>query len=84
MLCMSNIILRNDFLHYFKEAVDRYCATAEPICLLDDVNISILRAQTCNYAQQPLDCLQRYSLLPTIVKPTRLLNISATLMNIFF
>ena len=45
MLFISNIILRNDFLHYFEEGVDRYCATGKPICLLGDVNINILRAQ---------------------------------------
>ena len=61
------------FLHYF-EAVDRYCAIGKPICLLGDVKINILRTQTCNYAQQLLDCLQGYSLLPTIDKPTRLYN----------
>ena len=32
------------FLHYFEEAVDRYCATGKPICLLGDVNINIFRA----------------------------------------
>ena len=62
------------FLHYFEEAVDRYCATGKPICRLGDVNINILRAQTCSYAQQLLDCLQGYSLLPTNDKPTRLYN----------
>ena len=65
------------FLDYF-EAVDRYSATGKPICLLGDVNINILRAQTCNYAQQFLDCLQSYALLPTIDKPTRVCNNSAT------
>ena len=74
MLFISNIILRNDFLHYFEEGVDRYCATGKPICLLGDVNINILHAQTCNYGQQLLDFLQSYSLLPTIDKPTRLYN----------
>ena len=59
------------FLDYYEEAVDRYSATGKPICLLGDVNINILRAQTCNYAQQFLDCLQSYALLPTIDKPTR-------------
>ena len=74
MLFISNIILRNDFLHYFEEAVDRYCATGKLICPLSDVNINILRAQTCIYAQQLLDCLQGYSRLPTIDNPTRLYN----------
>ena len=63
------------FLDYFEEAVDRYSA----ICLLGDVNINILRAQTCNYAEQFLDCLQSYALLPTIDKATRVYNNSAHL-----
>ena len=46
--------------------------------------INILLAQTCNYAQRLLDCLQSQFLLPTIDKPTRLYNNSATLLNFFF
>ena len=72
------------FLDYFEEAVDRFSATGKPICLLGDVNINILRAQTCNYAQQFLDCLQSYALLPTIDKPTRVCNNSATLIDNIF
>ena len=45
--------------------------------------INILRAQTCNYAQL-LDCLQSYALLPTIDKPTRVYNNSATLIDNIF
>ena len=71
------------FLDYFEEAVDRYhdSATGKPIWLLGDININILCAQTCNYAQQFLDCLQSYALLPTIGKPTRVYNNSATLID---
>ena len=86
VLFIGNIILRNVFffLGYVEEAIDRYSATFKPICLLGNVNINIFRAQTCNYAQQFLDCLQRYALLPTTDKPTRVYNHSATLVeNIF-
>ena len=69
---------------YFEEAVDRYSATGKPICLVGDVNINILLAQTCNYAQQFLDCLRSYALLPTIDKPTRVCNNSATLIDNIF
>ena len=72
------------FLDYFEEAVDRYSATRKPICLLGDVNINILLAQTCNYAQRFLDCLQSYALLPTIDKPTRVYNNSATVIDNIF
>ena len=77
---MGNI-LRNVFLHYFEEGADLSSATGKPICLLDDVNINTLRAQTCNCAQQFLDCLRSYALLPTIDKPKRVYN---NLETIFF
>ena len=67
------------FLDQFEEAIDCYSATGKPTCLLGDVNINILCAQTCNNAQQFLDCQQSYVLLPTIDKPTRVYNNSATL-----
>ena len=72
------------FLDYFEEAVDRYRATGESICFLGDVSINILRAQTCNYGQQFLDCLQSYALILTIDKPTRVYNNSTTLMDNIF
>ena len=72
------------FLDYVEEAIDRYSATVKLICLLGDVNINIFRAQTCNNAQQFLDCLQSYTLLPTIDKPTRVYNHSATLVDNIF
>ena len=67
------------FLDYFEEAVDRYSATGKLISLLGNVNLNILRAQTCNYAQQFLDAL-----LPTINKPRRVYNNSASLMDNIF
>ena len=71
-------------LDYFEETVDRYSATGKPICLFGYVNINILRAQSCSYAQQFLDCLQSYALLPTIDKPTRVYNNPATLIDNIF
>ena len=66
------------FLDCFEEAVVRYSATEKTICLLGHVNINILRAETCNYAQQFLDCLQSYAL----DKTTRVYNNSAKLIEI--
>ena len=43
-----------------------------------------LRSQTCSYAQQFLNCLQSYALLPTIDKPTRLYKDSASLIDDIF
>ena len=56
------------FLNYFEETIDRYGATCKPVYLLGDVNINILQSQTCNYAQQLLNCLQSYAFLTTIDK----------------
>ena len=84
VLFIGNIILRNVFLDSFEEGVDRYSATGKSICLLGDLNINTLRAQTCNCAQQFLDCLQSYSLFPTIDKPKRVYNNSTTLMDNIF
>ena len=72
------------FLEYFEETIDRYSATGKSIYILGDVNINILRSVTCNYAQQFLNCLQSYALLPTIDKPTRVYNDSATLIDNIF
>ena len=67
------------FLDYFEEAVDRYSATGKLISLLGNVNLNILRAQTSNCAQQFLDAF-----LPTITKPRRVYNNSASLMDNIF
>ena len=72
------------FLDYFEERIDHYSATGKPVYLLGDVNINILRSQTCSYAQQFLNCLQSYALLPTIDKPTRVYNDSASLIDNIF
>lgn len=81
MLFIGNIILRNVFLDSFEEGVDRYSATGKSICLLGDLNINTLRAQTCNCTQPFLDCLQSYSLFATIDKPKRVYNNSTTLTD---
>ena len=83
MLLIGNIILRNVFLDSFEEGVNRYSATGKSICLLDDVNINTLRAQTCNCAQQFLDYLQSYSLFPITDKPKRVYNSETIMDNIF-
>ena len=48
------------------------------------MSVNPLRAQTCNCAQHFLDCLQSYSLFPTIDKPKRVYNYSTTLMDNIF
>ena len=71
----------DSFLDYFKESIAHYSASSKPVYLLGDVNINILRSQTCSYAQQVLNCLQSYALLPTIDKPTRVYKDSASLID---
>ena len=62
------------FLDSFEEAVDHYSTTGKPICLLGDISINVLRAQTCDYAQQFLNCLPSYAFLKAIDMPTRVYN----------
>ena len=72
------------FLEYFEEAISRYSASGKLIYLCGDFNINILKAQSCNFAQEFLNCVQSYGLLPTIDKPTRVYNNSATLIDNIF
>ena len=69
------------FLEYFEETIDRYGATGKSVYLLGDFNKNIHRSQTCNYARQFLNCLQSYTFIPIIDKPTRVCSDSATLIN---
>ena len=62
------------FLDSFEEAVDHYSTTGKPICRLGDISINVLRAQTCDYAQQFLNCLPSYAFLAAIDMPTRVYN----------
>ena len=48
---------------------------------MGDFNINLLRSETCNYAQNFLLSLQSFNLMPTIDKPTRVHNNSATLID---
>ena len=75
------------FLDHFEESIDHHSASSKPVYLLGDVNINILWSQTCSYAQQFLNCLQSYALLPTIDKPTTVTTVykgsSSLIDNIF-
>ena len=46
-----------------------------------DFNVNLLAVETCNYAHNFLLSLQSFSLIPTIDKPTRVYNNSATLID---
>ena len=51
---------------------------------MGDININLLRFESCNYAQNFLTSLQSLNLTPTIDKPTRVYNNSATLTDNIF
>ena len=48
---------------------------------MGDFNINLLHAETSRYAYDFLLSLQRFSFIPTIDKPTRVYNNSATLID---
>ena len=55
-----------------------------PVFVLTDSNIHLLRINSCNYAQDFLLSLQSCSMLPTIDKLTRIYRDSATLIDKIF
>ena len=72
------------FQAYFDETVERLSATGKTIYLMGDFNINLLCSETCKYAHNFLLSLQSINLLPTIDKPTRVYNDSATLIDNIF
>ena len=72
------------FLQYFEESVEKYSATGKQLCILGDYNLDLLKIESSKYSQDFLMCLQSCYLIPTIDKPTRERQNSATLIgNIF-
>ena len=51
---------------------------------MGDFNINLLAVETYDYAHKFLLSLQSYSLIPTVDKPTRVYNNSATLIDNIF
>jgi hypothetical protein len=51
---------------------------------MGDININLLRSDSCKYTQHFLLSLQSYNFIPTIDKPTRVHNNSATLIDNIF
>lgn len=71
----------NRFLTYFNETVEKFSSTGKPLCIMGDFNVDLLKSGNCNYAQNFLLSCQSFSLLPSIDKPTRIHNNSATLID---
>ena len=74
----------NEFLSYIEESFEKYSARQKPVFVLGDFNIDLLKAETCNFSHEFLLCLQSFHFLPTIDKPTRVHNNSATLIDNIF
>ena len=72
------------FLKYFEETIEKCSHSGKTIYIMGDININLLRFESCNYAQNFLISLQSLNLTPTIDKPTRVYNNSATLIDNIF
>lgn len=72
------------FLKYIDEKIETFNAKERIIYLLGDFNIDLLKAESCNYSHNFLLTLQSCYLFPTIDKPTRVYNNSATLIDNIF
>ena len=72
------------FLNYFEQTVEKLSASGRRIFIMTDANINLLSYEWCKYAQEFLHLLQSYSFIPTIDKPTRVRNKSATLIDNIF
>ena len=70
-----------NFLKYIDDTIEHYNMKDRTIYLLGDFNIDLLKSETCSYSSNFLISLQSGFLLPTIDKPTRVYNNSATLID---
>lgn len=73
-----------NFLNYLEETIDKYNMKNRNIYLIGDFNIDLLKCSSCKYSSNFLLELQSCLLLPTIDKPTRVYNSSATLIDNIF
>ena len=87
MICRVLYRQRNSlesFLKYLEETIGKFTPTGKNSCLLDDFNLCLQKIEACNYSPDFLLALQRCYLLPTIDKPTRVHNNSASLIDNMF
>ena len=69
------------FSKYIDDKLESFSSKGNPVFLLSDTNIDLLRVNTCNYAHNFLLSLQSNSMLPIIDKPTRVHRESAMLIG---
>jgi hypothetical protein len=66
---------------YLDEMLEKFTSTGKSLCIMGDFNVDLLKSNSCRYAEHFLLSCQSYSLLPSIDKPTRIHNNSATLID---
>ena len=72
------------FLSYFEETIEKLTSTGKQLYIVGDFNIDLLKFETSRYSHDFLVALQSCYLIPTIDKPTRVRNNSATLIDNIF
>ena len=72
------------FLQYFDDTIEKFISSDKPLCILGDFNLDLLKFDTCRFCRDFLLSLQSYYLIPSIDKPTRVYNNSATLIDNIF
>ena len=69
------------FQEYFDLTFEKLISSNLPVYIMGDFNINLLHAETSRYAYDFLISMQSFSFIPTIDKPTRVYNNSATLID---
>ena len=69
------------FLEYFDLTLEKLISSNKSVYIMGDFNINLLHVETSRYAYDFLLSLQSFSFIPTIDKPTRVCNNSATLID---
>jgi len=69
------------FQSYFNETAEKYLSLGKPVYIMGDFNIDLLKCEPSNFSLNLLLTLQSCHLTPTIDKPSRVYNNSATLID---
>ena len=72
------------FLSYFEETIEKYTASGKNVYVIGDFNICLMKSEISNISNDFLLSLQSCYLIPTIDKPTRVRNNSASLIDNIF
>ena len=72
------------FIEYFNDTIEKLASTGKMLYLMGDFNLCLLKTESSSYSQDFLLALQSFYLLPTIDKPTRVRNNSASLIDNIF